>query len=89
MLELYTDGSILAFDGRILEYFRANRPHGVRRHIAHIDGAELRVDRKGRGSLHVSGKTAAAVLALPVQEHQFEEVAAFAAALSAAARGNG
>ena len=44
-------GKILSFDGRVIESFRASQKEALRRHIAHVEVAELLVDKKQRYSL--------------------------------------
>lgn len=49
MIDLHFEsGSVLSFDGRVIEFFPNDGDHVIRRHIAHVKVAELLVDKKQR-----------------------------------------
>jgi hypothetical protein len=52
MIELHLEHTIIAYDGRVLEAF----PHGQaasRYHVANIETAGIKSDKKGRQSLQI------------------------------------
>ena len=58
MIELILEerGRILSFDGRVIEAFRHNQVEAIRRHIAHVEVAEISVDKKQRYNLAIRMK---------------------------------
>jgi hypothetical protein len=58
MIELHLEerGRILSFDGRVIEAFRENQVEAIRRHVAHVEVAELSVDKKGQYNLAIRMK---------------------------------
>jgi hypothetical protein len=56
MIEVHWEDQIISFDGRVIESFRDNQPDSVRRHIEHVEAAELRVDKKQRYSVSIRMK---------------------------------
>lgn len=55
-VHLEEENRVISFDGRVIESFLYNQPDSVRRHIAHVEAAELRVDKKGRYSISIRMK---------------------------------
>jgi hypothetical protein len=46
-------GRILSFDGRVIEAFRPNQVEAIRRHVSHVEVAEISVDKKQQYSLRI------------------------------------
>jgi hypothetical protein len=53
MIELYVEAEdkYISFDGRVIESFSYSQQGSVRRHVGHVEVAELRVDKKQRYSV--------------------------------------
>ena len=52
MMELHLEQTIIAFDGRVLEAFPQGQA-ASRYHVANVETATIKSDRKGRQSLQI------------------------------------
>jgi hypothetical protein len=52
LIEVVLENTIISFDGRVIEAFPQGQP-SQRYHIANINTADIKSDRKGRQSLQI------------------------------------
>jgi len=79
MIEIDLNGSLLTFDGHVVEVFYWHKIVGNRRHVRHLTTASVNVDRKGRGVLEIVGVRPAGSVSLePFPAERLDEARSFA-----------
>ena len=76
-------GSVITFDGRIIEYFSTQSRQGSRYHVIQIASIEIVTDKHGKNTLNITSKYANDILmaGVDIRDEVLAEMQSFVAAV--------